>query len=86
MTSRVFGIRPSVPSGIHDVMYMAPHLWRAEDCLVPLTEDLTTCKHSCTFLSSVPYDENVFDLCTIIMEESSLEFPSTMSQAFDLYF
>lgn len=89
MTSGVFGmLMPSkntnVPSGIPDVMYMAPHLWDAEDCLVHLTEDLTTCKDSCTFLCSVPCD--VFDLCTIIMEESSLEFPSTMSQALDLYF
>ncbi|KAL3976399.1 hypothetical protein ACER0C_022285 [Sarotherodon galilaeus] len=37
-------------------------------------------------VSSVPCDVQVFDLCTIIMEESSLEFPSTMSQALDLYF
>ncbi|CAL9706651.1 unnamed protein product [Knipowitschia caucasica] len=83
-------IRPSkntnVPSGIPDVMYIAPHLWGAEDCLVPLTEDLTTCRDSCTFISSVPCDVDVFDLCTIIMEESFLEFPSTMSQALDLYF
>ncbi|XP_039903033.1 uncharacterized protein LOC120743455 [Simochromis diagramma] len=83
-------IRPSknnnVPCGIPDVMHMAPHLWGAEDCLVPLTEDLTLCKNSCTFVSSVPCDVQVFDLCTIIMEESSLGFPSTMSQAFDLYF
>lgn len=83
-------IRPSknnnVPCGIPDVMHMAPHLWGAEDCLVPLTEDLTLCKNSCTFVSSVPCDVQVFDLCTIIMEESSLEFPSTMSQALDLYF
>ncbi|KAL4009329.1 hypothetical protein ACER0C_003181 [Sarotherodon galilaeus] len=83
-------IRPSknnnVPCGIPDVMHMAPHLWGAEDCLVPLAEDLTLCKNSCTFVSSVPCDVEVFDLCTIIMEESSLEFPSTMSQALDLYF
>ena len=75
-----------MPSGIPDVMFMAPHLWGAEDCLVPLIGDLTTCKDSCTFVSSVPCDVNVFDLCTIIMEESSLEFPSTMSLALDLYF
>ncbi|XP_019206659.1 uncharacterized protein LOC109196682 [Oreochromis niloticus] len=83
-------IRPSknnnMPCGIPDVMHMAPHLWGAEDCLVPLTEDLTLCKNSCTFVSSVPCDVQVFDLCTIIMEESSLEFPSIMSQALDLYF
>lgn len=83
-------VRPSknlnVPSGIPNVMYMAPHLWAVEECLVPHTEDLTTCKSSCTFLSSVACDEDVFDLCTIIMKESALEFPSTMSQAFDLYF
>ena len=47
---------PNVPSGIPDVMYMAPHLWGAENCLVQLTEDLTACKHSCKFLSSAPCD------------------------------
>lgn len=31
------------------------------------------------------HDVDLFDLCTIIMEESSLEFPSTMSHAVDLY-
>ncbi|KAA0713809.1 hypothetical protein E1301_Tti015558 [Triplophysa tibetana] len=82
-------IRPSkntnVPCGIPDVMFMAPHLWGVEDLIVPLTEDLNTCKENCKFLSSVPCDEDVFDLCTIIMEESGLQFPSTRTQALDLY-
>ncbi|XP_065129177.1 uncharacterized protein [Paramisgurnus dabryanus] len=82
-------IRPSkntnVPCGKPDVMFMAPHLWGVEDLIVPLTEDLNACKENCKFLSSVPCDEDVFDLCTIIMEESDLQFPSTRTQALDLY-
>lgn len=74
----------NVPSGIPDVMYMAPHLWSVEECPFPLTEDLTSRKRSFTFLRSVPCD--VLDLCTMVMKESGLEFPSSISQAFNLYF
>ncbi|KAF3839919.1 hypothetical protein F7725_018636 [Dissostichus mawsoni] len=35
-------------------------------------DDLPTCKESCKFLTSIPCDEDVFDLCTIIMEESGM--------------
>ncbi|KAF3854256.1 hypothetical protein F7725_022311, partial [Dissostichus mawsoni] len=72
-------IRPStnanVPAGIPNIMYTAPHLWGADDLLVPFSDDLPTCKESCKFLTSVPCDEDVFDLCTIIMEESGMGFP-----------
>lgn len=66
-------------------MYMAPHLWGVEDHIVQLTDELTTCKENCKFLSTVPCDEDVFDFCTIIMEELGLQFPSTRTQALDLY-
>lgn len=66
-------------------MYLAPHLWRAEDLLLPLTDDLASCKESCKFLSAVPCDEDIFDMCTIMMEESGFGFPMSMSQALDLY-
>lgn len=75
----------NVPSGIPEVMYLAPHLWGAEDLIIPFNDDLTTCKESCKFLTSVPCDEDMFDLCTIIMEESGLEFPTSRSQALELY-
>lgn len=82
-------IRPStnanVPAGIPNIMYTAPHLWGADDLLVPFSEDLPTCKESCKFLTSVPCDEDMFDLCTIIMEESGMGFPMSRSQALDLY-
>ncbi|MGH0117567.1 UNVERIFIED_CONTAM: hypothetical protein FKN15_005069 [Acipenser sinensis] len=72
-------IRPSmnvnVPSGIPDVMFLAPHLWGAEDLIVPLS-DLKTCKQACKFLTAILCDEDVFDLCTIAIEESGLGFPN----------
>lgn len=82
-------IRPSkninVPSGIPNLMYLAPHLWGADDLLLPLTDDLAGCKASCKFLSAVPCDEDIFDLCTIMMEETGFGFPISMSQALELY-
>lgn len=70
----------NVPYGTPDVMFMAPPLWDEEDHIVPLkTDDLTSC--NCKFLNSVPCDEDMFDLCTLIMEETGLQFPSTRAQA-----
>ena len=67
-------------------MYMAPHLWGTEDHLVgSFSSDLNTCKESCKFLTAVPCDEDMFDLCTMYMEESGLRFPVNRSQALDLY-
>ncbi|XP_049322555.1 uncharacterized protein LOC125806138 [Astyanax mexicanus] len=83
-------IRPSrntnVPSGIPNVMHLAPHLWNTEDLLVPVCEDeLVTCKECCQFLTSVTCDGDVFDLCSLFLEDSRLAFPVTESQALDLY-
>ena len=76
-------IRPSknlnVPAGIPNIMYMTPHLWGTDDHLVgSFTDDLTTCKEGCKFLTSVPCDEDMFDLCTMFMEESG--FPVNRSE------
>lgn len=82
-------IRPStnsnVPSGIPDVMYLAPHLWGAEDHIVSQNnDDLDTVKEVCKFITPVPCDEDVFDFCAIAMEESGLSFPTSISEALDL--
>ncbi|KAJ0060283.1 hypothetical protein NL108_007790 [Boleophthalmus pectinirostris] len=83
-------IRPTnnanVPSGVPGIMYTAPHLWNAEECVVPLSKDLGPCKEKCIFLSSIPCDMDVFDLCTITMAESGLQFPNTMPESLELYF
>ncbi|KAF3834382.1 hypothetical protein F7725_025586 [Dissostichus mawsoni] len=77
-------IRPTkncnVPSGIPDVMYTVPQLWGSEDCVVPHS-DLGACKQACKFLSTIPCDEDVFDLCNMIMLESGLTFPTNIPQA-----
>lgn len=76
---------PSVPSGIPN-MFSAPHLWGADDHLVHVNaSDLATAKQTCKFLTTIPCDEDIFDLCTITMEESGLDFPNNTSEALDLY-
>ncbi|CAK6976222.1 uncharacterized protein LOC119798927 [Scomber scombrus] len=77
---------PGLPSGIPDLMYVASHLWGADDHLVPLNEnDLAVCKENCTFLSFVPCDPDVFDFCTIVMYERGLQLSDGSHQAVDLY-
>ena len=75
---------PNVPSGIPDMMFTVPQLWFSEDLIVP-HNDLDDCKQACKFLSSVPCDEDIFDLCSIVMSESGLSFPTNKSQAQEFY-
>ncbi|KAJ8245053.1 hypothetical protein GJAV_G00276110 [Gymnothorax javanicus] len=77
---------PTVPSGIPNIMFSAPHLWGADDHIVRVNAiDLATAKQTCKFLTAIPCDEDIFDLCTITMEESGLGFPNNISDALDLY-
>ncbi|XDV33831.1 hypothetical protein PO909_004099 [Leuciscus waleckii] len=83
-------IRPSancnVPSGIPNIMFMAPQLYGTEDFIVHQDrDDLQTAEDACLFLSAVPCDEEVFDLCTIFMEERHLSFPRDRQEALELY-
>lgn len=67
-------------------MFMAPQLWGTEDFIVQQDSDqLQIAQEACVFLSSIPCDEEVFDLCTILMEERNLSFPSDRREAFELY-
>ncbi|KAL7387755.1 hypothetical protein ABVT39_000448 [Epinephelus coioides] len=78
---------PNVPHGIPNVMYSTPELWDTEDCAMPLDqEELDVSKGQCVFRSCVPCDEDIFDLCMILVEELGLQFPSKSPlEAIDLY-
>ncbi|XP_049457607.1 uncharacterized protein LOC125904311 [Epinephelus fuscoguttatus] len=78
---------PNVPHGIPNVMYSTPELWDTEDCAMPLDqEELDVSKGQCVLRSCVPCDEDIFDLCMIIVEELGLQFPSKSPlEAIDLY-
>lgn len=39
-------------------------------------EELDMCKGQCVFLSCVPCDEDIFDLCAVLVEELGAQFPS----------
>lgn len=49
-------------------------------------EELDMSKGQCVFCSCVPCDEDIFDLCMILVEELGLQFPSKSPlEAVDLY-
>lgn len=67
-------------------MFMAPQLWGTEDFIVEQdSDDLQTAQEACLFLTAVPCDEEVFDLCTIVMEEQQLSFTKDRLEALELY-
>ena len=74
------------PCGIPNAMFMVPQLWGTHDFIVsPNAADLETAKDSCLFLTAVPCDNDVFELCVTIMDELNLSFPNDRLQALDLY-
>lgn len=75
-----------MPSGIPNIMFSAPHVWGVDDHIVRHDAiDLATAKQTCKFLTTIPCDGDIFDLCIITMEELGLGFPINTSEALDLY-
>lgn len=67
-------------------MFMAPQLWGTENFIVEQSsDDLQTAQEACVFLTAVPCDEEVFDLCAILMEERQLSFTKDRLDALALY-
>ena len=67
-------------------MYMVPMLYETVDYLCPVENDeLEICKSECTFRRAIACEEEVFELCTILMRERNLQVPRDAYQACDLY-
>ena len=74
-----------MPNGRPSMMYYTPHLWGAEDYLVPVTvEDLEICSADAEF-RSVPCDIDVYNACVHAMGVHRLTIPHTAVDAIELY-
>lgn len=77
----------NLPHGKPNIMYYVPELYGCEDYLVSAADDeVALCKNDSTFRKSLPCDEDVFNLCCIIMNEQHLNVPCDAVSALDLYF
>ncbi|XP_030609254.1 uncharacterized protein LOC115796912 [Archocentrus centrarchus] len=83
-------IRPSkninIPSGRPNVMYTLPELYRTRDFICHVEEEhVELCKNECVFRQTKPCDQDVYELCSILMSESHRTPPTDPYQAVNLY-
>lgn len=85
-------IRPSkttcVPYGIPNAMYCTPELWGCSDYLCDVhTNDLEVCLTSCPMSTDHFFhcDADIFDICSTIMQDKQLHFPSDTWDLLQLY-
>lgn len=84
-------IRPSrqdinAPSGRPELMYNAPHLWGVDDKIHLVSQqDIDVCSNQAEFRTSIPCDEDVYDVCMDIIIRDNLNVPTDAYNAVDLY-
>lgn len=67
-------------------MYYTPSLWNAEDNLCNVSvADFNACCEEALFRSSIPCDEDVYQMCVSIMSGDQSEPPNNFSEAVELY-
>lgn len=68
------------------MMFNVPETYGTQDYLVPVDDDkVKMCEDHCTFKSELPCDEDIFEMCCILMEESGLSLPHDPDEAVSLY-
>lgn len=67
------------------LLYNLPHLYHAHDHLCPVDEyEINICEEETTS-KILCADENISELCKILMEEGQMNYPTTATEAKELY-
>ncbi|KAJ8047915.1 hypothetical protein HOLleu_00032 [Holothuria leucospilota] len=76
----------NVRNGRPAIMYDAPEIFEAEDyiCRVP-EEELHECREECNFKSDIPCDEDLHELCLLLIHENDLQIPTNGEEARQIY-
>lgn len=83
-------IRPSknqnCPNGRPLVMYTFPALYSTHSHLLPVDDNqIELCREECIFREEYPCDKDIFEMCTIYMEERGWPIPQNTNDASQLY-
>ena len=74
------------PSGLHVMMYTAPHLYGAQDHICQSeNEDLRICKEESREKGEYPCDDTVYDICCLLMAENDWSATHDVTAAIELY-
>ncbi|KAG5880860.1 hypothetical protein JTB14_034269 [Gonioctena quinquepunctata] len=73
------------PKGRPFIMFELPELYGTRDYLFPISQDdIPICKEECKYIE-YPCDEDVHDLCKIIIQEKSLSLQNDSFKCVELY-
>ncbi|KAK3107378.1 hypothetical protein FSP39_013197 [Pinctada imbricata] len=77
---------PRVPYGKPELMFKFPSLWGTAGYDIDVSEDrIAICKSESKFRSTIPCDEDVFDICVNIMKTENLMPAKDVNEAETLY-
>ncbi|KAG5884206.1 hypothetical protein JTB14_030808 [Gonioctena quinquepunctata] len=85
-THRITGKKTSVaPKGRPFIMFELPELYGTRDYLFPISQDdIQICREECKYIE-YPCDEDVYNLCKIIIEEKSFSLQNDPFKCVELY-
>lgn len=76
----------NVPHGQPNNMYAYPELHAAQDYLAPVSEqDLQLCRDACVFRTLEPCDNDMFQLCCLLLLEQNLILTNDPYELIDTY-
>lgn len=83
-------IRPTtnqnVPFGRPIIMFSAPELYNVQDYKTLIENDqIRICKEEALFRKTVPCDQDIYDMCMLLMDENNMQYPTDAYKALDLY-
>ena len=68
------------------MMFDVPVLYNSHDQMVPITpHDIQLHKPRCRFRSLVPCDDDMFDLCCMLMRTRNVRMPTSADEGVRLY-
>lgn len=79
--------RQNVPSGRPNVMYEVPQLYGTHDCINQIiSQEVQACRDECIFRDVMPFDEDVTELCMIIIRQNNMRVPMGTTECVTTYF
>lgn len=77
---------PHVPHGQQNIMHAVSSILNSRDYTCQLNaEDMRACRENATFKSVIPCNKDIYDLCIILMRESSIMPPNDATSVSTLY-
>ena len=67
-------------------MYHVPSLYNSRNWIIPVPDmEVQACRDECVFRSVCPFDDDVLQLCNLLMNENNWNVPNSVLECAELY-